>query len=115
MTRAEFVELVVRVQSSNFSLSPGGKETLLGNGGQYAMNRLYSDCEDESTTALLLNRSGTAMNYYVTGEPPAVAGGSMQPREVAVGGGEPPLLAETSKVGRPVRPTGPKIELATTR
>ncbi|MEQ1764895.1 MAG: M1 family aminopeptidase [Pyrinomonadaceae bacterium] len=59
----EFVELVVRVQSSNFSLSPGGKETSAGNGGQAKACTL--NCDDESTTALLLNRVGTAMNYYL--------------------------------------------------
>ncbi|QQS31990.1 MAG: hypothetical protein IPM50_09910 [Acidobacteriota bacterium] len=66
----EFVELVVRVQSSNFSvqssnfsLFPGGKETSAGSGGQAKACTL--NCDDESTTALLLSRVGTAMNYYI--------------------------------------------------
>src|SRR5690606_19168531 len=46
----EYVELVVRVLSTGFSRQPpkGGTQD-----------------EDESTTALLLNRVGTAMNYYI--------------------------------------------------
>ena len=60
----EYVGLVVRVQSSNFSLSPAGTQTSLGNGGQ-AKACTLNDCDDESTTALLLNRVGTAMNYYI--------------------------------------------------
>ncbi|MDI1243058.1 MAG: M1 family aminopeptidase [bacterium] len=68
----EYVELVVRVQSSNFSLFPAGKERSAGNGGQAKACTL--NCDDESTTALLLNRVGTAMNYYLS-EPGAVATG----------------------------------------
>jgi len=58
----EYVELVVRVQSASSSSSPGGNETSLGNGERDKSRTLN---EDESTTALLLNRVGTAMNYYI--------------------------------------------------
>jgi aminopeptidase N len=67
----EYVELVVKVQSASFSSSPAGQETSLGN-AERDRSRTLSD--DESTTALLLNRVGTAMNYYLS-EPPALAGG----------------------------------------
>jgi aminopeptidase N len=75
----EYVELVVKVQSSNFSLPPSQKEQA---------KACTLNCEDESTVASLLGRVGTAMNYYMSvppagstagrsdTSPPANAGGS---------------------------------------
>ncbi|MBX3288977.1 MAG: hypothetical protein KF855_06485 [Acidobacteria bacterium] len=53
----EYVELVVRVLSPGFSRQPpkGGTKNKGGT----------PNIEDESTTALLLSRVGTAMNYYI--------------------------------------------------
>ena len=52
----EYVELVVSVLSSNFSLSSAAKAQA---------KACTLNCEDESTTALLLSRVGTALNYYI--------------------------------------------------
>ena len=60
----EFVELVVKVLMHKPAREQGRKtratEDALANARAYAE-------EDESTTALLLNRVGTAMNYYIDG------------------------------------------------
>jgi aminopeptidase N len=48
----EYVELVIKVQSASFSSSERDKSRTLNE-------------DDESTVALLLNRVGTAMNYYI--------------------------------------------------
>ena len=59
----EYVELVVQVLSSNFSWPPAGNETPRGN--TKPAKAETQNAEDESTTALLLSRVGTALNYYV--------------------------------------------------
>jgi aminopeptidase N len=53
----EYVELAIKVQSASFSSSPVG--------GQRAEARTLNASDDESTTAMILNRVSTAMTYYV--------------------------------------------------
>ncbi len=65
-----FVELVVKVLQ-NPAREQGRNK---GDDSNALTNVRASATEDESTTALLLNRVGTAMNYYMS-EPPALAGG----------------------------------------
>ena len=66
----EYVELVVNVLQK-----PAREQGLNGQGGSKALTNVRASAiEDESTTALLLSRVGTAMNYYLS-EPRAVATG----------------------------------------
>ncbi len=61
----EFVELVVRVLMQK----PAREQGLNAQGSSQALaNAQASATEDESTTALLLNRVATAMNYYIEDE-----------------------------------------------
>jgi aminopeptidase N len=71
----EYVELVVKVLSSNFSRPPAGDKT--PRGSRKPAEAGTQNTEDESTTALLLNRVGTALNYYID--------------ESSAGGGKPPF------------------------
>ena len=59
----EYVELAVKVLSSNFSGPPAGVKT--NRGSAKPAEAGTQNVEDESTTALLLNRVGTALNYYI--------------------------------------------------
>lgn len=64
----EYVELVVKVLSTGLSRPSVAAETSRGNAGPPkggTQNEGAAQNEDESTTALLLNRVGTAMNYYM--------------------------------------------------
>jgi len=85
-----FVELVVNVlqkpareqglntqrgDHAEFLQKPAREQGLNTQRADQALaNAQASALDDESTVALLLNRVGTAMNYYMS-EPPAVAGG----------------------------------------
>jgi aminopeptidase N len=89
----EYVELVVRVLSKSDAFTrsnPGTAEAVT----LTETPKGVTLTEDESTTALLLSRVGTAMNYYLS-EPPAVAGGSVRWTEPK-GNVQPAATAEGS-------------------
>nr|HQU92507.1 M1 family aminopeptidase [Pyrinomonadaceae bacterium] len=76
----EYVELVVKVLVQTPAREQGLNTQLEG---QALANARASAIDDESTTALLLNRVGTAMNYYVDDEgvsSPTVREGACWPR-----------------------------------
>ena len=85
----DFVELVVKVQSASFSSSERDKSRTLS--------------EDESTTALLLNRVGTAMNYYIDGA------GTQAPSPASA------QRAETAPVAKPIRRPADAVQAGSLR
>ncbi|MGD9630213.1 MAG: M1 family aminopeptidase [Pyrinomonadaceae bacterium] len=92
----EYVELVVKAlgtaaRSSSFSWPPAGAETSRGNLGPPKGGTPNFVGDDESTTALLLNRVGTAMNYYIDEgvRSPHVSKGSSRPADTLVSKDKP--------------------------
>jgi hypothetical protein len=81
----EYVELVVRVLSKSdaFTRSPGGPPKA---SAATETPKGVTLTEDESTTALLLNRVGTAMNYYIDAgvSSPHVSKGSSRPSDTVI-------------------------------
>ena len=79
----EYVELVVKVLSSNFGWPPAGNETSQGNAKPAKAGT--QNAEDESTTALLLSRVGTALNYYSDdkGGNPSGSEGALLPKDTS--------------------------------
>ncbi|MCC6330145.1 MAG: hypothetical protein IT174_16660 [Acidobacteria bacterium] len=70
-----FVDLVVKVLQKPAREQGRNQEV-----DSHALTNVRASAlDDESTVALLLNRVGTAMNYYLS-EPPALAGGFLAPR-----------------------------------